>query len=61
MSQLDILIVRSHQKIIDHYRWLFETATSETERERYRQRIVQEHEALARYTKQQRPDCRCAA
>lgn len=53
MFQLDTFIVKGHQKIIDHYRWLRDTATSDVERERFQRRMVEEYEALRRDTGQQ--------
>lgn len=46
MSELDSFIVEGHQKVIDHYRRLLDTASSEAERGRFAQRIAQEDEAL---------------
>jgi hypothetical protein len=51
--QLDDFIARGHQKIIDHYCWLRDTAKTEMERERFQQRMVEEYEVLKRYTEQQ--------
>jgi ribosomal protein L32E len=46
MFQLDAFIVQGHRKIIDHFRWLRDTATSDVERERFQRRMVEEYEAL---------------
>ena len=46
-------IVRALQKIIGHYRSLYDTAKSEAERERYQRRMAEEYEAINRYTEQQ--------
>jgi hypothetical protein len=53
MFQLETFIVQSHQKIIDHYRWLRDTSTSEVERERFQRRMAEEYEALMRHTEHQ--------
>ncbi len=45
MFELEAFIVRGHQKIIDHYRQLRDTAKSDVERERF-QRCMDEEEAL---------------
>jgi hypothetical protein len=50
MFQLDTFIIQGHQKVIDHYRWLRDTAGSEAERERFQRRMVEEYEALKRDT-----------
>ncbi len=50
MFQLDTFIMQGHQKVIDHYRWLRDTAVSEAERERFQRRMVQEYEVMKRYT-----------
>lgn len=54
MFQLDNFIVRGHRKVIDHYRWLRDTATSEADRERFERRMVEEYEALKRDTEPSR-------
>lgn len=53
MFQLETFVVRGHQKMIDHYRWLRDTTRSEEERERFQRRMMKEYEALKRYTEQQ--------
>lgn len=53
MYQPDDFIVRSQQKVIDHYRWLRDTARSEVERARFQRRMIEEYEALQRHTLQQ--------
>ena len=50
MFQLETFIIQGHRKVIDHYRWLRDTAGSEAERERFQRRMVQEYEALKRDT-----------
>jgi len=52
MFDQNAFVIRAHQKIIEHYRWLYGTAKSEAERERYQRRIVEEYEALNRHTEQ---------
>lgn len=54
MFELDNFIVQGHRKVIDHYRWLRDTATSEADRERFERRMVEEYEALKRDTEQSR-------
>lgn len=53
MLHLDTFIVQGHRKIIEHYRWLRDTAKSDVERERFQQRMREEHDALKRYKEQQ--------
>jgi protease II len=53
MFHLETFVVRGHRKMIDHYRWLRDTARSEEERERFQRRMMKECEALKRYTEQQ--------
>lgn len=48
MLQLEAFIEQGHRKVIDHYRWLRDTATSEVERERFQRRMIEEYEALKR-------------
>ena len=52
MTELDAFITRGHQKIIDHYRWLRDTASSAAERERYQRCINEGEEALRRFAEQ---------
>ena len=53
MFHLETFVVRGHQKMIDHYRWLRDTARSEEECERFQRRMMKEYEALRSYTEQQ--------
>lgn len=61
MFQLERFILQGHQKIIDHWRWLRDTAGSEAERERFQRRMVQEYEAMKRYTEPHSNGARHAA
>jgi hypothetical protein len=61
MLQLDAFIEQGHRKIIDHYRWLRDTAKSDVERERFQKRMVEEYEALRRDSEQQPRDVQRAA
>jgi len=47
MSELEAFIARGHQKIIEHYRQLRDTARSDVERERF-QRCMDEEEVRLR-------------
>lgn len=60
MSEIDAFIVRGHNKIIDHYRWLRDTAQSEAERERFQRCMDAEEERLKRLTGQGWDDRRAA-
>ena len=53
MSELDSFIVLGHRKVMDHYRRLLDTASSEAERARFEQRIAQENEALKLFVSRQ--------
>lgn len=61
MLHLDAFIEQGHRKVIDHYRWLRDTATSEVERERFQRRMIEEFEALRRDIDQQPRDLQRAA
>jgi hypothetical protein len=61
MFQLDAFIEQGHRKVIDHYRWLRDSATSDVERERFQRRMAEEYEALRRDTGQQPRDTQRAA
>jgi hypothetical protein len=49
MSQLNSFIVRCHQKIIDHYKCLRDTAPSEEERARFQKRMDEEEQSLRQF------------
>ena len=61
MFELDTFTIRGHQKIIDHYRRLRDTAVSQAERERFERRMMEEYEALKRYTEPRAGAARHAA
>ena len=46
MIDLRAILIRGSEKIIGHYQYLLDTATSELERERFRQRIHEEQQLL---------------
>ena len=60
MSELEAFIVRGHNKIIDHYRQLRDTAGSEPERDRFQRCVDREEELLSRFTEQERAGQRAA-
>ena len=53
MFDVDGFVIRGHQKVIDHYRWLRDSTVSDVERERFQRRMDEESEALQRYLAQQ--------
>ena len=60
MPELQELVIDIQQKVVDHYRSLLNSSTSEPERERYRCRI-QEHEQELRRLLNERSTSRRAA
>ena len=56
MFDLDRFIIRSHEKIIRHYRWLLETAASEQDRARFAKCVADEQEALSRFVEHRWPE-----
>ncbi|MGL3208753.1 hypothetical protein [Bradyrhizobium sp. BR 1433] len=48
MNGLQQLLIRGSEKVIGHYQFLLDSATSERERERYRRRIEEERRILGR-------------
>jgi hypothetical protein len=52
MTELDAFVIRGHEKIITHYRWLRDTAPSEAERGRFQRCMTQEEQALRRFLEQ---------
>jgi phosphoglycerate-specific signal transduction histidine kinase len=46
MFDLDAFVIAGHQKMIDHYRRLRDSASSETERQRCQQALDKETDAL---------------
>lgn len=61
MSMLETFIIRGHEKIIDHYRRLRDSASSRTERERFQQCMEEEEEALRKFVEGRSPPLRRAA
>jgi hypothetical protein len=61
MFELDAFAIRGHEKVIDHYRWLRDSTTSDMERERFQRRMDQEREALNRYLAQRPRGAQSAA
>ncbi|WOH79035.1 hypothetical protein RX327_24345 [Bradyrhizobium sp. BEA-2-5] len=47
MTGLQRLLIRGSEKVIGHYQFLLDSATSEQERERYRRRIEEERRLLS--------------
>ena len=54
MHPLDEFVVAGHRKVIGHYRWLLETARSDSERQDFERRMTEEAEALARWIAERR-------
>ncbi|OCK56542.1 hypothetical protein [Bradyrhizobium sp. LMTR 3] len=46
MFELNAFVIRGHETVIDHYRWLRHCAISEMERQRLQNRMDEESEAL---------------
>ena len=55
MTELEAFIARGHRKMIEHYRWLRDTSTSEIERDRF-QRCMDDEEQLLRRVTEARDD-----
>lgn len=52
MTQLDAFIIRGHEKIIGHYRWLRDARSSAEERARFQRSMDQEEQTLRHYIEQ---------
>ena len=52
MFELDNFVIRGHEKVIDHYRRLRDSSTSDMDRAHFQRRMDQEREALNRYLAQ---------
>ena len=61
MSGLEAFIIRGHEKIIDHYRRLRDSAPSHAERERLHRCMEEEEEALRKFVEGRSPPLRRAA
>ena len=61
MSRLEAFIIRGHEKIIDHYRRLRDSAPSRVERERFQRCMEEEEEALRKFVEGRSPPVRRAA
>jgi hypothetical protein len=60
MSELDSFIIRGHQKIIDHYCWLRDTAPDAAERDRFQRCVDEEQRALDHFVGERTPVKRAA-
>jgi hypothetical protein len=61
MSKLDALIVRGHQKIIDHYRQLRDSALSDSGRGRFQRCMDDEERTLREFIERRSSIVRRAA
>lgn len=52
MSELEAFIVRGHEKIIAHYRWLRDTARTAEERARFERCMAEEERLLLAFAAQ---------
>ncbi|GKQ53545.1 hypothetical protein [Bradyrhizobium sp. Ce-3] len=55
MIDLQKTLIRGSEKIIGHYQYLLATATSEREREQFRQRINEEQRLLDKLRQTEQP------
>lgn len=60
MSELDSFIIRGYQKIIDHFRWLRETAPTDAERDRFQRCVDEEQRTLDLFVAERTPQERAA-
>ena len=60
MSELDSFIIRGHQKVIDHFRWLRDTAPDAAERDRFQQCMDEAQRALDHFVTGRTPVKRAA-
>jgi hypothetical protein len=61
MFELDAFVIRGQEKVIDHYRWLRDSSTSDVDRARFQRRMDEEREALDRYLAQRSRGAKNAA
>jgi hypothetical protein len=61
MFEVDAFVIRGHEKVIDHYRRLRDSSTSEFERRELQRRMDEFSEALQSYLQERRPGMRRAA
>lgn len=61
MLYVDAFVIRGHEKVIDHYRRLLDSAKSELERRDLQRRMDKAGEELQAYLEQRLPDARRAA
>lgn len=60
MTELDSFIIRGHQKIIHHFRWLRDTAPSDAERDRFQRCMDEEQHTLDLFNAKRMPMERAA-
>jgi hypothetical protein len=61
MFELATFVIRGHGKVIDHYRWLRDSARSEVERQRFQSRLDEESDSLRLFLVEQSRGARYAA
>lgn len=61
MFEVDAFVIRGHEKVIDHYRRLRDTSTSESERQEFQRRMDEVSETLRLYREAQVRGLRRAA
>jgi hypothetical protein len=61
MFEVDAFVIRGHQKVIDHYRRLRDSSTSEFERHELQRRMDKYNETLQSYLEERRHGVRRAA
>jgi hypothetical protein len=49
MFEIDAFVIRGHEKVIDHYRWLRGSSKSELERQEFQRRMDEVGEKLQMY------------
>ena len=52
MFEVDAFVIRGHEKVLDHYRRLRDSSTSEPERQGFQRRMGDVSETLQRYREQ---------
>lgn len=61
MFNVDAFVIRGHEKVVDHYRRLRDSSTSEFERQDFQRRMEKAREVLQAYLEERLPDARRAA
>jgi hypothetical protein len=60
MFEVDAFVIRGHEKVLDHYRRIYDSSTSESERQEFQRRMDEISQTLRSYHEERLPGARRA-